>query len=149
MITLSVCSETKKLSNWSHDRISFTDFKVWTIWTAQLKLNKQYSRKVLLRSFHLIGLTMTSKILKTKKGFIWIVTQHDFLHRLGMLEFHKISSKSTLGQKGDYLTLEKKFWTILLYWLAMFFFNQNYLKSNMIFRYILICAIGLLQFSLA
>ena len=56
MITLRVCSETQKLPNWSHDRFSFTDSKVWTIWTAQLKLNKQYGRKVLLRRFHLIAI---------------------------------------------------------------------------------------------
>ena len=51
MITLSVCSETKKLSNWSLDRISFTDSKVWTIWTVQLKLNKQNSWKAKKLSF--------------------------------------------------------------------------------------------------
>ena len=46
----------KKLQNWSNDRFSFTDSKVWTIWTAQLKLNKQYSREVLLRRFHVIAI---------------------------------------------------------------------------------------------
>ena len=47
-----------------------------------------------------------------------------------MLEFHKISSKSTLGKKGDYLTLEKKFWAILLYWLAIFFFGPKLFEKQ-------------------
>ena len=51
MITLSVCPETKKLSNWSLDRISFTDSKVWTIWTPQLKLNKQYAERYCSETF--------------------------------------------------------------------------------------------------
>ena len=102
MTTLRVCSETKikaKLVTRQNFVYSFQSLKNLI---SKLKLNNQY--RVLLRSFHLID-----HRLKTKKGFVWIVTQHDFVHRLRMLT----SSKSTLGGKGEYLRLEKKFWAIL------------------------------------
>ena len=103
MTTLRVCSETKikaKLVTRQNFVYSFQSLKNLI---SKLKLNNQYHRKVLLRSFHLID-----HRLKTKEGFIWIVTQHDFVHRLGMLT----SSKSTLGGKSEYLRLEEKFWAI-------------------------------------
>ena len=102
MTTLRVCSETKikaKLVTRQNFVYSFQSLKNLI---SKLKLNNQY--RVLLRSFHLID-----HRLKTKEGFIWIVTQHDFVHRLGMLT----SSKSTLGGKSEYLRLEEKFWAIL------------------------------------
>ena len=102
MTTLRVFSETKikaKLVTRQNFVYSFQSLKNLI---SKLKLNNQY--RVLLRSFHLID-----HRLKTKEGFIWIVTQHDFVHRLGMLT----SSKSTLGGKSEYLGLEEKFWAIL------------------------------------
>ena len=102
MTTLRVCSETKikaKLVTRQNFVYSFQSLKNLI---RKLKLNNQY--RLLLRSFHLID-----HRLKTKEGFIWIVTQHDFVHRLGMLT----SSKSTLGGKSEYLRLEEKFWAIL------------------------------------
>ena len=142
IITLWVCSETQKKAKLVTRQNFVYSFQSLNNLISILKLNNQYRRKVLLRSFYLID-----HRLETKKGFIWIVTQHDFVHRLRMLT----SSKSTLGGKGEYLRLEKKFWAILPYfcWLAMFFFAPKLLEGNMIFRYILICAIGWLQFSLA
>ena len=104
MITLRVCSETKKKAKLVTRQNFVYSFQSLNNLISKLKLNNQYRRKVLLRSFHVID-----HRLETKKGLIWIVTQHDFVHRLRMLT----SSKSTLGRKGEYLRLEKKFWAIL------------------------------------
>ena len=102
MTTLRVCSETKIKANLVTRQNFVYSFQSLKNLISKLKLNNQY--RVLLRSFHLID-----HRLKTKEGFIWIVTQHDFVHRLGMLT----SSKSTLGGKSEYLRLEEKFWAIL------------------------------------
>ena len=102
MTTLRVCSETKIIAKLVTGQNFVYSFQSLKNLISKLKLNNQY--RVLLRSFHLID-----HRLKTKEGFIWIVTQHDFVHRLGMLT----SSKSTLGGKSEYLRLEEKFWAIL------------------------------------
>ena len=65
MTTLRVCSETKKKAKLVTRQNFAYGFQSLKNLISKLKLNNQYRRKVLLRSFHLID-----HRLKTKEGFI-------------------------------------------------------------------------------
>ena len=142
MITLRVCSENKKKAKLVTRQNFVYSFQSLNNLISKLKLNNQYRRKVLLRSFHVID-----HRLKTKKGFIWIVTQHDFVHRLRNVDIIKINfgQKGWISKAGEEILSDL---TVILLVRHVFFFFFL-LEGKMIFRYILIRAIGWLQFSLA